>query len=172
MCKNPWDICTKGVEAALQQSWYLNLIFRVDIIFADKARWRNKILFLSWGQTRRESPLLCIPVKTIRTLAYFARRMRRSLDILCGIMSPWSGNNLTWGDETAKRNKSVDERLWLKNVTGPKEKQNSNCGTRSLGSVETDIVERGDVLFWGYWSVDIQGKEAGDGSLQEEFGFK
>ena len=40
-----------------------------------------------------------------------------------------------------------------KNVTGPKEKQNSNCGTRSLGSVETDIVERGDVFCFGHTEV-------------------
>lgn len=113
----------------------------------------TKYYFSVGGQTPRESPLLCIPIKTIRTLAYFARRMRRFLDILCGIMSPWSGNNLTWGDETAKRNKSVDERLWLKNITGPKEKQNSNCGTRNLGSVETDIAERGDVFCFGCTEV-------------------
>lgn len=38
-------------------------------------------------------------------------------------------------------------------MTGPKKKQNGNCGTRSLGSVETDIVERGDVSCFGHTEV-------------------
>lgn len=50
----------------------------------------------------------------------------------------------------------MDERSRLKDMTRPKEKQKNNCRTPSLGSVETDIVEKGNEFCFGHATV-LQG---------------